>query len=233
MSKISVVVPLLNEEKILPSFLRHLQALPISEVVCMDGGSSDRTCALLHNWSEGSSGLCRRVFSSSPPGRARQMNEGAKRATGAILLFLHADSLLHPGALPAILNALENPSIVGGAFRLEIDSSSRFLEMIAAVVNARSRCFNLPYGDQGYFVRRDVFKKLGGFKNLPLMEDVDFIRRLKKEGRIVLLHEAITTSDRRWVDEGVLYTTLRNLTLLSLYFLGVAPERLAQWYHKQ
>ncbi len=161
------------------------------------------------------------------------MNEGAKRATGEILLFLHADSLLHPNALPAILNAFEDPSVIGGAFCLKIDSSTWFLDGIAAIVNARSRCFGLPYGDQGYFVRRDIFEKLGGFKNLPLMEDVDFIRRLKKEGRIVLLREAITTSDRRWVDEGVLYATLRNLTLLSLYFLGVAPERLAQWYYKR
>jgi rSAM/selenodomain-associated transferase 2 len=232
MSKISVIVPLLNEEKALPRFLEHLQRFQIGEVVCMDGGSNDRTGDILHRWAERATEACRRLVSSSPRGRALQMNGGAKRATGEILLFLHADSFLHPDAVGAILTSLKDASVVGGAFRLKIDSSSLFLRVVAGLVNARSLHFSLPYGDQGYFVRRDVFEKLGGFKNLPLMEDVDFIRRLKKEGRIVLLNEAMTTSPRRWVDEGYLYATLRNFTLVVLYFLGVHPEKLAQWYHK-
>jgi rSAM/selenodomain-associated transferase 2 len=232
MSKISVIVPLFNEEKALPRFLEHLQRFQIREIVCMDGGSGDRSRDILLGWTEHASEVSRRLVSSSLRGRALQMNGGAKRATGEILLFLHADSFLHPDALGAILTALKDASVVGGAFRLKIDSPNLFFRVIAGFVNARSLHFGLPYGDQGYFVRRDIFEKLGGFKNLPLMEDVDFIRRLKKEGRIVLLNEAVTTSPRRWTEEGYLYTTLRNFTLVALYFLGVHPEKLAQWYHK-
>ncbi len=231
MNKISVIVPLFNEEAILPSFLDHLRRFSVNEVICVDGGSEDRTGEILKRWM-GASGEGRRLVSSSIRGRASQMNEGAKRAGGEILLFLHADSLLHPGALSAISDAFEDPSCVGGAFRLKIDSPRFFLKSIAAFVNVRSRWLNLPYGDQGYFVRREVFEKLGGFKNLPLMEDVDFIRRLKKAGRIVLLIEPMTTSARRWIKTGYFYTSLRNLALLILYFLGVTPEKLARWYHE-
>ena len=99
------------------------------------------------------------------------------------------------------------------------------------MANRRSRWWGLPYGDQGLFVRKDVFEKMGGYADLPLMEDVDFIRRLKKEGRVAFLEEEIITSARRWEQEGILYTTLRNLFLLGLYFLGVPPRRFSKWYH--
>lgn len=226
---LSVIVPLWNEEKLLPSFLHHLEKFPIDEVICVDGGSRDRTSDLLLQWSR-SAGRTRRQVASTMRGRALQMNEGAKRAAGEALLFLHADSFLDPGACRAIFRALKDPSVAGGAFRLRIDSSSLFLRAVAALANARSRWFGLPYGDQGYFVRREIFEKAGGFKSLPIMEDVDWIRRLKKEGVIVLLDRPITTSARRWTGQGYLYTTLRNFFLLLLYFVGIAPEKLARWY---
>src|SRR5581483_7845817 len=156
----------------------------------------------------------RRWVSSGPRGRALQMNEGAKRAVGEALLFLHADSRLPPGALDAIATALVDSAVAGGAFRLKIDSSRLFLKVIAAAANLRSRWLGLPYGDQGYFVRREIFEKIGGFKTLPIMEDVDFIRRLKQRGAIVLLDAPISTSARRWAAEGYLYATLRNFALL-------------------
>ena len=233
MSKISVIVPLLNEEKVLPLFLDHLRKLPVNEVICVDGGSHDRTTDILLKWAEGDSAECRRVVISSSKGRALQMNEGAKGAIGEILFFLHADSWVDADGPRAILNALKDDLLVGGAFRLKINSPGVFLKGVAFAVNARSRYLSLPYGDQGYFVRRNIFETLGGFKNLPLMEDVDFIGRLQKEGPIVLLNESITTSARRWEQRGRFYTTLRNLVLVILYFLGIAPEKLAQWYYNK
>jgi rSAM/selenodomain-associated transferase 2 len=233
MSKISVIVPLLNEEKMLPRFLEHLRKFQVSEVICVDGGSNDRTSDILLKWMEEASGECRRKVLSSLKGRALQMNEGAKGATGEVFFFLHVDSLVDPGGPCAILNALKDDLHVGGAFRLKIDSPSLFLRMVAMTANARSHYLSLPYGDQGYFVRRNVFEKLGGFKNLPLMEDVEFVGRLKKEGPIVLLNESITTSARRWVHRGYLSTTLRNFALVVFYFLGAAPEKLAQWYYNK
>ncbi|HZR45507.1 MAG TPA: TIGR04283 family arsenosugar biosynthesis glycosyltransferase [Candidatus Manganitrophaceae bacterium] len=229
MTSISVIVPLLNEEKVLPSFLDHLEKFPVTEAICVDGGSRDRTTDILLQWS-GSAGRFRRSVTMSSRGRALQMNEGAKRAAGEALLFLHSDCRLPVGALHAIAKVLEDAAVAGGAFRLKIDSSRLFLRGIAAAANLRSRWLSLPYGDQGYFVRRDIFEKIGGFKTLPIMEDVDFIRRLKQRGAIVLLDAPISTSARRWAAEGYLYATLRNFALLLLYFLRVAPEKLARWY---
>lgn len=229
MTSVSVIVPLLNEEKILPAFLDHLETFPMAEAICVDGGSGDRTGDILLQW-RGSAGRFRRWVSIGPPGRALQMNAGAKQARGEALLFLHADSRLPPGALDAIAYALEDVSVAGGAFRLKIDSSGLFLKMITAAANLRSRWLGLPYGDQGYFVRREIFEKIGGFKALPIMEDVDFIRRLKQRGAVLLLDAPILTSARRWAAEGHLYATLRNFALLVLYFLGVSPEKLTRWY---
>ncbi|MFQ5781223.1 MAG: glycosyl transferase family 2, partial [Nitrospiria bacterium] len=112
-----------------------------------------------------------------------------------------------------------------------IDSPVFFLKVVSMMANLRSRFLNLPYGDQGYFVRRDLFLKLGGYRAMPLMEDIDFIRRLKKVGRVVLLKESVTTSPRRWLQEGYFYTSFRNFVLFILYYLGVSPLRLAKWYY--
>jgi rSAM/selenodomain-associated transferase 2 len=229
MSRISIIIPVLNEKETLPRTLDHLERFPAAEIILVDGGSTDGTVALFRPWSDRHSNQ-KRIVLESDPGRGRQMNAGAKRATGEIFLFLHADSLLPGGAIDAVAEGLRSPAVVGGAFRFRVDSDRIFLRIIEKLANLRSRFLKLPYGDQGIFVRRRIFERLGGYADLPLMEDVDFIRRLKKEGEIVLLEDEITTSPRRWLHEGIYYTSLRNFVLLSLYFGGVSPQRLAKWY---
>ncbi len=158
------------------------------------------------------------------------MNAGAKAATGGILLFLHADSTLPPDALKKIGRALKPPDIVGGAFRLKIDSPHPFLRFVSWMANLRSRFMGLPYGDQAYFVRRTVFERLGGYREMALMEDLEFFQRLKRFGRVVLLKERVRTSPRRWARRGIYRTSFRNLAILFSYFVGVSPNRLAKWY---
>lgn len=231
MSSISVIVPVLNEEEILPGFLAHLEQFPLAELLIVDGGSRDQTHAILRDWASASKGRTRRIICSAPPSRAEQMNEGAKQATGDILLFLHADSGLPSKGFEAILSALQSSDILGGSFRLRIDSPLFFLKVISMMANLRSVCLKLPYGDQGYFVRRETFVRLRGYRPMPLMEDIDFIRRLNQCGRVVLLKKSVTTSARRWVNKGYFYTSFRNIVLFVLYYLGVSPFRLAKWYY--
>lgn len=231
MRSISVIVPVLDEEKILPHFLEQMDQFSVDELIFVDGGSCDNTAKILINWDKGSKDQTRRIVISSPPGRAEQMNTGAKQARGDVLLFLHADSGFPPKGFEAIRLALQSNSTLGGAFRLRIDSPLFFLRVISAMANLRSSFLKLPYGDQGYFVRRDIFLKMGGYHSMPLMEDIDFIRRLKKCGRIILLKESISTSPRRWDRKGYYYTSFRNIILFVLYYLGVSPLSLAKWYH--
>lgn len=227
---LSIIVPIWNEESVLPTFLKSVSGLSSAEIVIVDGGSRDQTRKLLLDWSAQSPERRHRLVWSSHRGRGKQMNEGVKAASGDLLLFLHADTRLHPGALERIVETLRNPSVVGGAFRLQIDSTRFFLRCVEKIANWRSELFTLPYGDQGYFVRRAAFERLGGFKEIPLMEDVDFIRRLKRLGQCVILKEAVVTSARRWKRQGILYTSLRNAVLLTLYCVGIAPQKLAKWY---
>lgn len=232
MKKISVIIPVLNEKETLCRTLDQLERFPSVEIILVDGGSTDGTAVLLQAWSDRPSSQARGVLRSER-GRAKQMNAGAKRAAGEIFLFLHADSLLPSGAIDAVGDAIRSPAVVGGAFRFRLDSRHFFLRIVEKLVNWRSRLLKLPYGDQGIFVRREVFERLGGYADLPLMEDVDFIRRLRKRGEVVLLEQTITTSPRRWLREGVYYASLRNLVLIGLYFAGVPPRRLARWYRSK
>lgn len=225
---ISVIVPVLNEENTLPLFLSQADDWPVLEVIIVDGGSSDRTPSLLLSWSL--EDKTKRRFLIAKKGRGRQMNEGARVASGDLFLFLHADSIVPPSGFREIVKALQDADIAGGAFRLKIDSPSLFLKGISRLANLRSSLFSLPYGDQGFFVRKAVFEKSRGYQEWPLMEDVEFIRRLKREGKIVLLKEAMTTSARRW-ESGGWKVSFRNLTLLLLYFMGVCPKRLGRWYN--
>ncbi len=223
---LSIVVPLLNEEQSLPAFLKHLEALDGVEIIFVDGRSHDQTRSLLNVWLASHPGG---ILLSSPPGRAIQMNAGAKRATGEILLFLHADSFLPDQAALLIPAVFVDTRIVGGAFSLKITSFHPFFKVISALANLRTHLFKLPYGDQGLFVRKVVFDHSGGFPNLPLMEDVQFVQRLKKIGELFILKEEMLTSARRWERQGYLQTTFRNGVLLLFYFLGISPKRLSRW----
>ncbi|MEW6325906.1 MAG: TIGR04283 family arsenosugar biosynthesis glycosyltransferase, partial [Nitrospirota bacterium] len=205
----------------LAGVLRPLAGAPDSELIIVDGGSRDGTVDIARR-------LTPHVITSER-GRAAQMNAGAAEARGAILLFLHADTLLEPSALDAARRAL-NDGAAGGAFRLRIASERPWLRVVAWGANVRSRYLGLPYGDQALFVRRDAFEAVGGFPAWPLMEDVEFIRRLWRKGRVALLNEAVLTSARRWEREGAVWTTVRNWLLLAGFWVGVSPGRLAQWY---
>jgi rSAM/selenodomain-associated transferase 2 len=159
------------------------------------------------------------------------MNAGAAAAEGDILVFLHADTRLPMDALELIDKVMAQPGLAGGAFDLGIRSNRLIYRIIATTASLRSRLTGIPYGDQAIFIRRTYFKQLGGYPDIPLMEDVAFMRQIKKAGgRIHMIPKCVSTSPRRWEKEGVLYTTLRNWILFVSYSLGVSPETLARYY---
>jgi len=171
---------------------------------------------------------------SSLAGRAAQLNAGAAQATGDWLWFVHADSRLPDGWLEAFRKLQEaGDAVVGGSFRFALSSPAWQARVIERGVATRMRWLNLPYGDQGIFVRRAVFLSLGGFANLPLLEDVDFVRRLKRRGTLRHLSLDLTTSARRWEGDGWWRRSVSNLLILGLYWLGVSPERLARRYYRE
>jgi rSAM/selenodomain-associated transferase 2 len=220
--KISVIIPTLNEEACLENLLSSLAAYDFGEIIVADGGSTDRTRHIARAYTP-------KVI-DSPVGRGIQLNRGAEEAGGDVLLFLHADSRIKNDIIPEIRRALTIPGVVGGAFRLKIDSTKPGLRLISAAANLRARLLGLAFGDQGIFVKREVFDKLGGFSNIPLMEDVDFINRLRRAGKFVILNEDLPTSPRRWQQEGIIACTLRNWLILSLHTLGVPAGQLQKWY---
>jgi rSAM/selenodomain-associated transferase 2 len=158
------------------------------------------------------------------------MNEGAKASRGDVLLFLHADTRLPELAGQLIGSAFDDPTVVGGRFDVRFDSSSTWSRIISTFMNRRSRLTGIVTGDHALFVRRQVFEQLGGFADIPLMEDIDFSRRLKRAGRIAALKDTVTTSFRRWETQGPLKTILLMWTLRFLYWVGVSPNRLQHFY---
>jgi len=173
------------------------------------------------------------IWTRGPAGRGVQLNEGAARADGRWLWFVHADSTLPNEFLARFRDLDLDRAIVGGAFRFALDSTSWQARVWERGVALRVGLLGLPYGDQGLFVRRAVFQRMGGFRPIPLMEDVEFVGRLKREGRIKHLKDEMVTSARRWEREGWWRRTLGNLGLLALYYVGVSPERLARRYEKR
>jgi rSAM/selenodomain-associated transferase 2 len=219
---ISVIIPTLNEEDCLSDLLDSLVTYKYFEIIVADGGSADKTraIALAH----------KAKFISSAPGRGIQQNQGAKAASGDVFLFLHADSIVMSDLIFSIEQALLLPGVAGGAFRLGINSDKRLFKLITAAANLRSRLLGLPFGDQGIFTKRELFYASGGFSNIPIMEDVDFIKRIKRRGKIHILNEVIYTSPRRWQKEGAIYCTLRNWLIFLLYKMGVPAHTLHKWY---
>jgi rSAM/selenodomain-associated transferase 2 len=171
----------------------------------------------------------------SRPGRAIQMNAGAATATGDWLLFLHADSRLPPRWIDVFEEAVRSrrgvrENVSGGWFRFALDDPSWQARLIERGVRLRVQVLTLPYGDQGLFVRRDVFESMGGYREIPLMEDVEFVRRLVRTGPVLELPLALATSARRWQRDGWFRRSARNIVLIACYYAGVRPERLARWY---
>ena len=208
--EISIIIPALNEEKAISQCLETVVNIPGIEVIVSDGGSTDRTVAIA-----GQHGDVRVVHSQT--GRGVQMNSGATCAGGEILLFLHADCILPKEDFLKIRQIFDSGRFVGGAFQIRLLSDKFGYGLIEMGINFRSKVFKLPYGDQGIFVKRSVFEELGGFREMPICEDLDFICRLKKCGRITILNEKISTSVRTWKNHGILRTSLRYQLLLASY----------------
>ncbi|PNW29629.1 UNVERIFIED_CONTAM: glycosyltransferase, partial [Euhalothece sp. KZN 001] len=220
--KLSVIIPVLNEEKTIAQTLEHLQKTAV-EIIIVDGGSTDNTVEIAQNM-----GI--KTILSPEPGRSNQMNTGAKYAIGKVLLFLHADTKLPHNYLQYIEESLEKPNTIAGAFLLKIESQNPLLRIVEKGVNARSRLLQMPYGDQGIFLKKETFETIGGFPDIPLMEDFQLMLTLKKQGKIRLAKAPVITSARRWEKLGVIKTTLINQKVILGYFFGVSPEKLKQWY---
>jgi rSAM/selenodomain-associated transferase 2 len=219
---VSVIVPVLDEEKTIATMLDALIALAPHEIIVVDGGSTDRTAEICQQFDV-------KVMVSAR-GRARQMNSGAKAASGDILLFLHADTTLPNSAFDDIRLALGDCRYVGGRFDVELAGQHWMLKVIGAMINYRSRLSKVSTGDQAIFVRRFVFEQIGGYPDIPLMEDVAFCRMLRHTGEIACLKSRVMTSARRWEIDGVWRTILRMWALKLLYLAGVSPNRLKQYY---
>ncbi len=223
----SIIIPVLHEGERILSAIDRIHALgPVEpyEIIVVDGASDLDTLRFLRGRKDVTA-------VAAATGRARQMNRGADVARGEILLFLHADTELPPGALGKIKEVIHGTEAVAGAFDLGIASGKRVFRIIERAASIRSRLTRIPYGDQALFMKKEYFDRIGGFREIPLMEDIELMRRIKKQGgRIHILRERVMTSPRRWEKEGILLCTLRNWAISTFYYLGVPPETLNRFY---
>jgi len=226
---IAVINPTLNEERALPQTLLHLRQQQFNEVIVVDGGSEDHTVSVVKSHLTGISRGAAKVITADR-GRARQMNAGAAEAQSDILLFLHADTQLPLDGRTTIERAMDNPQCVGGRFDVQFEHDRGWAWVISRMMNWRSRWSGLATGDQAIFVRREIFERMGGYADIPLMEDLEFTRRLKYLGSVAALHSKVTTSFRRWEQRGALQTILNMWTLRFFYWLGFSPRTLHQYY---
>ena len=229
---IAVIIPTLNEASTIAATIRHTATLGFDEIVVVDAGSTDRTDAIVDAFvlRTHHAALTPVRFLIAPRGRAGQLNAGAKTVCTDVLLFLHADTRLPHGARQLIESAVADPAVVGGRFDVQFDSISIWSRMIAMFMNLRSRLTRVSTGDQAIFVRRHIFERLSGFSDIPIMEDIEFSIRLKRLGPTVALHERVVTSFRRWKQQGPLRTILLMWALRFLYWIGVSPHQLQQFY---
>lgn len=224
--KVSIIIPVLHEQGIINDLLDQLstvQTPPGFEVIVVDGSPTHETLNAIKNKDV--------VRLTSVQGRGHQLNQGAAAANGDILLFLHSDTMLPVNALHSIQTALHDKRFIGGAFDLAIDSPKPIFKVVSLLIFFRSRLTRVPFGDQAIFLRKRYFDSMHGYKEIPLMEDVELMRRIRKNGdKIILLRECVVTSPRRWECEGLVRCTLRNWTIRMLYFLRVNPDILVRFY---
>ena len=219
--KISIIIPILNEAKILEKTLSQLQSeQEYHELIIVDGGSTDGSISIAENYGK---------VLTSVRGRAKQLNAGAAAATGDILIFLHADIWLEPGALAAVETAL-SLGYIGGGFQQKIDGKSILYRIIEIAGNIRGRYLKVFYGDSGIFLARANFGKIGGFPEIPILEEMEFSKGMRNLGKTTLVSPCIHISARRWETGGIVRTTLNNWLITLLYLLGISPEKLARLY---
>lgn len=217
---VSLIVATYNEQQGILSLLAHLRSLHDGELIVADGTSADATAELARRYSK---------VVQTPPSRALQFNEAARRATGDVLLFLHADVRLGPAALARMRDVMRNLAIIGGNFDIRYDGGD-LAAMAFTRINQWRRRLGVFYGDSGIFVRRNFFESTGGFQPWPILEDYEFARRLWKTGAVALLDEPIYVSNRRWKKCGLLRTMWQWFWIQGLYLAGVSPHRLAGMY---
>ncbi len=221
---ISVIIPTLNEEDFIERSIKSAFRSPEPvEVIVVDGGSIDRT-------TEKAARLGALVFACKAS-RARQMNHGAFKAKGDILLFLHADTILPEGFEQAVKEALKPSDVSAGAFSFGVDAEGMKYRALERCVNLRCRILDMPYGDQAIFVKQEQFERAKAYPDIPIMEDVELLKRLKQQGRLVILPQRIKTSARRWERLGILKTTILNQFIRLAWFAGISPNCLAKWYY--
>ena len=221
-----MIVPVLHEAERINHLIGHLIQLDpekMSEIIVVDGApEKDTLLGIVDD-------KTRKI--STEKCRAKQMNAGAFAARGEVLVFLHADTELPLSALKRLNEFINRNEYVGGAFDLGIKSDKRIYRVIAFLGSLRSRLNRIPSGDQAIFIRRNYFNKIGGYKDIPLMEDAELMRRMKRSNKkIFIFRDRVMTSTRRWEEEGVTYCILRNWMLQILYFLGVSPHKLVKYY---
>lgn len=219
-NRISVIVPALNEAQGIGDALERVAPHDDVETIVVDGGSTDATIEIAASFTA--------TVLHSAKGRGIQMNTGAANATGRTLLFLHADTLLPDGWPDRVRETLDMPRTAGGAFEFRLDATLSGAGLIERLANFRSRRFQLPYGDQAIFVRAELFHQLGGFPDLPIMEDFAFVRRLSRFGAVRTVPSPAITSARRWNATGVWRTTLLNQLIIAAYYAGVSPHVIAR-----
>lgn len=226
---IGIIIPTLDEERALSPTLASLESANFDEIIVVDGGSRDQTQSLVESYQVAVPSRAIRVIESLP-GRARQMNAGASESRADMLVFLHADTRLPVDARATIETVASDSQFVGGRFDVQFEHDRGYAWVISRMMNLRSRWSGISTGDQALFVRRTVFQQLGGFEDIPIMEDIEFTSRLRRVGKIASLRSKVITSFRRWEQRGPLRTIIKMWTLRFLFWMGVKPHILHQYY---
>lgn len=223
---ISIIIPVLNEEKNISIVLENIKRLNgEKEIIVVDGGSIDNTVEIVKK-----KGV---MLLSLQKGRGCQMNKGAETANGDTLLFLHADTTLPENAITRIVETMKNHKIIGGRFDVRFDDDRFIFKLIAFLMNWRSRLTSIFTGDQAIFIRKNIFKDIGGYLEIPLMEDIALSKRMKRTGRVACLEYSAITSARKWKEEGIIKTILLMWFLRLLYFFKISPIFLSKIYYRK